>query len=104
MSNPTNEQELRAEVKQILKDGFNYYIGERKDTSSDMKPLDIYCTEHLMQRLTAHTNAEIARTLDRLEGELEDLPYVTDKGGYYIPYEEIEALIQSERAKLKEVK
>ncbi len=53
MTPTQQDNELRAEVKQILKDGFNYYIGERKDVSSDMKPLDTYCTEHLMQLITA---------------------------------------------------
>ena len=53
MTPTEQDKKLRAEVKQVLKDGFNYYIGERKDVSSDMKPLDIYCTEHLMQLITA---------------------------------------------------
>lgn len=56
MTPTEQDNELRAEVKQVLKDGFNYYIGERKDVSSDMKPLDIYCTEHLMQLITAQIN------------------------------------------------
>ena len=53
MTPTEQDNELRAEVKQILKDGFDYYILERKNTSSDMKPLDVYCTEHLMQLITA---------------------------------------------------
>lgn len=53
MTPTEQDKELQAEVKQILKDGFNYYVGERKDTSSDMKPLDIYCTEHIIQLITA---------------------------------------------------
>ena len=51
----------------------------------------------LKQELTAHTNAEIARTLDRLQHEL-------DGGRTYTSVSMIEDAIQSERAKLKEVK
>ena len=70
MTPTQQDNELRAEVKQILKDGFNYYIGERKDVSSDMKPLDTYCTEHLMQLITAD------RKRVALEARIDELPFL----------------------------
>ena len=92
LTNPTNEQELDPIIN--IMDMWDFSPFQDEDTRR----------ERVYKEIQAHTNAEIARTLDRIESELEDLPYVTYKGGYQIPYEEIEALIQAERAKLKEVK
>lgn len=71
---PTEQdKELQEEVKQILRDGFDYYIGDRKDTSSDMKPLDTYCTEHLMQLITAD------RKRSALEARIDDVGRIIDR-------------------------
>ena len=95
--NPTNEQELR-ELAHIIMNA---------DTPYDA-----------MQFVKDHTNAEIARTLDRLEQEVKITIYDGDdsfgkeyQAGYNAMTEAariyqlgIMSAIQAERAKLKEVK
>ena len=132
MSNPTNEQELREQLAaieherwadwqkychKVLRDNnpspeqgdilerwdrqINTPYAElsEKEKDSDREQVDRYW--HLVQ---AHTNAEIARTLDRLESTAVYAEY--DKAeddvicGDVVPLE----YIQAERAKLKGVK
>jgi len=56
--------------------------------------------------ITAHTNAEIARTLDRLESEVQGIATSKPTVDYAtsIPTNKVLYTIQAERAKLKEVK
>jgi len=63
-----------------------------KEKQSDREQVDRY-----WQLVQAHTNAEIAKVLDRLQHEL-------DGGRTYTSVSLIEDTIQAERAKLKEVK
>ena len=92
--NPTNEQELREQV-----------LTEFKQVHK-LAPADYTenCTNVVMSIIKAHTNAEIAKTLDRLESTAVYAEY--DKAeddvicGDVVPLD----ALQAERAKLKEVK
>lgn len=89
--NPTNEQELR-ELAHIIMNA---------DTPYDA-----------MQFVKDHTNAEIAKVLDRLEIEMPskrntlvgDAYQRTFCNEYNKALKEVSKVIQAERAKLKEVK
>ena len=80
--NPTNEQELR-ELAHIIMNA---------DTPYDA-----------MQFVKDHTNAEIARTLDRLESEVQGIATSKPTVDYAtsIPTNKVLYTIQAERAKLK---
>ena len=71
------------------------------EKQSDREQVDRYW--HLIQ---AHTNAEIARTLDRLESEVQGIATSKPTVDYAtsIPTNKVLYTIQAERAKLKEVK
>ena len=88
--NPTNEQELREQV-----------LTEFKQVHK-LAPADYTenCTNVVMSIVQAHTNAEIAKVLDRLSLEVERM--YCDDGGFIegVPTE----AVQAERAKLKEEK
>ena len=58
------------------------------------------CTNVVMSIIQAHTNAEIAKVLDRLDDNAVELPMSSGDNILLVPLEYIEA----ERAKLKEVK
>ena len=90
--NPTNEQELREWLAEYAtsNQGDGYYVVTPDDVSNNE-------VEELQALIAAHTNAEIAKVLDRLQHEL-------DGGRTYTSVSLIEDTIQAERAKLKEVK
>jgi hypothetical protein len=119
--NPTNEQELnkildilidsvvearmrwhkqsqRARQEQSGNSGFTRY-------QSELDQADNTAKDAIMQLITAHTNAEIAKVLDRAKQRFHE-PIEHD--GSYISISVIDKtfdeLIQAERAKLKEVK
>ena len=79
------------------------------DRTSGNRPEQIAVLE---QELTAHTNAEIAKVLDRLEIEMPskrntlvgDAYQRTFCNEYNKALKEVSKVIQAERAKLKEVK
>jgi len=93
--NPTNEQGLREQV-----------LTEFKQVHK-LAPADYTenCTNVVMSIIQAHTNAEIAKVLDRAKQRFHE-PIEHD--GSYISISVIDKtfdeLIQTERAKLKEVK
>lgn len=95
--NPTNGQELRTpyELARYIVD-FEFHSPKARYKSA------IELTAHYEQLITAHTNAEIARTLDRLEKECHSIAMFPDGTGDYevVPL----STVQDERAKLKEVK
>jgi len=90
--NPTNGQELREWLAEYAtsNQGDGYYVVTPDDVSNNE-------VEELQALIAAHTNAEIAKVLDRLQHEL-------DGGRTYTSVSLIEDTIQAERAKLKEVK
>ena len=88
----TNEQELREKLY-----GISFLA--RADSETGERTYSFMESE-LLEAITAHTNAEIAKVLDRLEAEMNRYTAEHD-----VPMrdEAIDA-IQAERAKLKEVK
>ena len=115
--NPTNGQELREWLAEYAtsNQGDGYYVVTPDDVSNNE-------VEELQALIAAHTNAEIAKVLDRLEAELNEqkkaaetnLAYHTDVTknerlirdwrGTVDGIEFCRPAIQAERAKLKEVK
>jgi len=89
---PTNEQELREWLAEYAtsNQGDGYYVVTPDDVSNNE-------IEELQALITAHTNAGIAKVLDRLQHEL-------DGGRTYTSVSLIEDAVQAERAKLKELK
>ena len=98
--NPTNEQELREWLAEYAtsNQGDGYYVVTPDDVSNNE-------VEELQALIAAHTNAEIAKVLDRAKQRFHE-PIEHD--GSYISISVIDKtfdeLIQAERAKLKEVK
>ena len=95
--NPTNGQELREWLAEYAtsNQGDGYYVVTPDDVSNNE-------VEELQALIAAHTNAEIAKVLDRLEKECHSIAMFPDGTGDYevVPL----SAIQAERAKLKEVK
>jgi len=111
MSNPTNEQELREMTKQSVARLIAHRRGEEEQDDKDLiTASNILVVCHRL--ITAHTNAAIARTLDRLEIEMPskrntlvgDAYQRTFCNEYNKALKEVSKVIQAERAKLKEVK
>ena len=98
--NPTNGQELREWLAEYAtsNQGDGYYVVTPDDVSNNE-------VEELQALIAAHTNAEIAKVLDRAKQRFHE-PIEHD--GSYISISVIDKtfdeLIQTERAKLKEVK
>jgi hypothetical protein len=98
--NPTNEQELREWLAEYAtsNQGDGYYVVTPDDVSNNE-------VEELQALIAAHTNAEIAKVLDRAKQRFHE-PIEHD--GSYISISVIDKtfdeLIQAERAKLKEMK
>lgn len=94
--NSTNEQELREQFVDAMWDYFGI---------EDKSELDHFRTifdEVVNPLITAHTNAEIARTLDRtLVGDAYQRTFCNE---YNKALKEVSKVIRAERAKLKEVK
>ena len=110
--NPTNEQELREQV-----------LTEFKQVHK-LAPADYTenCTNVVMSIVQDHTNAEIAKVLERLEAELNEQKKAAETNlAYHVDVTKNERLIRdwqgtvhgiefcrpaiaAERAKLKEVK
>ena len=63
--NPTNEQELREHIADVLAQ----YDRSRSTPTGNAVEIEIEALDRLVTYITAHTNAEIARTLDRIESE-----------------------------------
>ena len=108
LTNPTNEQELRAKIDtafspiEELLFPTGYEEAEYGDPTEAMdKSMALgSALEKLEALIQAHTNAEIAKVLDRLEQE---------QYGMYNDYHDLVDIIPmsyiaAERAKLKEVK
>ena len=85
MSDPTNEQELREQVSAAM------YDTDYKQVTEEPDYFDKAAVDAVVELIQAHTNAEIAKVLDRIEIH-------TDNGMW------LNEAIQAERAKLKEVK
>ena len=114
--NPTNGQELREQFVDAM---WNYFGIEDK---SELDHFRTIFDEVVNPLITAHTNAEIAKVLDRLESELNEqkkaaetnLAYHTDVTknerlirdwqGTVHGIEFCRPAIKAERAKLKEEK
>lgn len=96
--NPTNEQELRTpyELARYIVD-FEFHSPKARYKSA------IELTAHYEQLITAHTNAEIAKVLDRLEAQWGETIDNTLGEPIRIKFVSV-STIQAERAKLKEVK
>ena len=92
LTNPTSEQELREQITPLV-------IEAIKDD------LDTWHFMHSV--ITAHANAEIAKTLERIEAATPDYSKMDSYNRSFLKamYENtIGKAIQAERAKLKEVK
>ena len=92
LTNPTNEQELREQITPLV-------IEAIKDD------LDTWHFMHSV--ITAHANAEIAKTLERIEAATPDYSKMDSYNRSFLKamYENtIGKAIQAERAKLKEMK
>ena len=91
LTNPTNEQELREQV-----------LTEFKQVHK-LAPADYTenCTNVVMSIIQAHTNAEIASTLDRLEKRSDGLPCTVRYSDGSVERMRVVPLsaIQAERAK-----
>ena len=88
--NPTNEQELREQFVDAM---WNYFGIEDK---SELDHFRTIFDEVVNPLVTAHTNAAIAKVLDRLYGEL------MEEGETIVHQWQVEGAIAAERAKLKE--
>ena len=93
--NPTNEQELRDSDTAYVIAMTCYHAGSMAQRGSTIHPGTV---REWTDRITAHTNAEIAKVLDTIESAI--LGEVTDEEERY----EVYTAIQAERAKLKEEK
>ena len=87
--NPTNEQELREQFVDAM---WNYFGIEDK---SELDHFRTIFDEVVNPLVTAHTNAEIAKVLDRLKAQ----SFPQSNTNYIFT-----SAIQTEQAKLKEVK
>jgi len=101
--NPTNEQGLlRTQIGNTLYNhGVGFSLADANGRTVEQMVEEL--VDALVRPATAHTNAEIAKVLDRLaeQSRLQDYSHgTTDSGRVRRMVEAIEA----ERAKLKEVK
>ena len=103
LTNHTNEQELREQFVDAM---WNYFGIEDKSELDHFRTIFDYVVTPFV---TAYTNAEIARTLDRLEIEMPskrntlvgDAYQRTFCNEYNKALKEVSKAIQDERAKLK---
>jgi len=127
--NPTNEQELRAilgEIPNYIFECLELSDEVKKEWKHGSKASDFGSHKQFVQmfsrRIQAHTNAEIAKVLDRLEAELNEQKKAAETNlAYHVDVTKNERLIRdwqgtvhgiefcrpaiaAERAKLKEVK
>ena len=100
LTNPTNEQELRKRIVSKLSAKLVAHtpLGDTEILNAAS------ITAHLLPLITAHTNAEIAKVLDRFEQDCR-LHYTTwGNSEKMLQVSGVLKHIQAERAKLKEVK
>jgi len=108
---PTNEQELREQINAIREElvGRNQTHQKvaklsnwsRIELENVIKQDGWIYEDEMIALVQAHTNAEIARTLDRLTAGISaDIPNYYDQDGWEVAMNHI----QAERAKLKELK
>ena len=120
--NPTNEQELREQINAIRERlvGRNQTHQQvarlskwtRIELENVIKEDSWIYEDEMIALIQAHTNAEIAKVLDRLEIEMPskrntlvgDAYQRTFCNEYNKALKEVSKVIQAERAKLKEVK
>ena len=101
--NPTNEQELREHIADVLAQ----YDRSRSTPTGDAVEIEIEASDRLVTYITNHTNAEIARTLERIEAATPDYSKMDSYNRSFLKamYKNtIDKAIKAERAKLKEEK
>ena len=109
--NPTNEQELREQINVIRERlvGRNQTHQQvarlskwtRIELENVIKEDGWIYEDEMIALIQAYTNAEIAKTLDRLTAGISaDIPNYYNQDGWEVAMKHI----QAERAKLKEVK
>lgn len=77
----TSQLRLPESVEKILRDGFGYYIANRKNTSLDVEPLIEYC----LPRLASQRRGEAKRLVE----ELEALPTLDSPPGWSLSQHEL---------------
>jgi len=111
---PTNEQELDEQLSVMIErdamalccndcggGGYDYDNTKKCDTCKGTGLTEWqndYLIGQIIKLIQAYTNAEIAKVLDRLYGEL------MEEGETIVHQWQVEGAIAAERAKLKEVK
>lgn len=93
MTPTEQDNELREQVSSAM------YDTDYKQVTEDSEYYDKAAVDAVVELIQAHTNAEIAKVLDRLDDNTVELIMLSGENRFLVPLK----VIQAERAKLKEV-
>lgn len=85
------KQKIRQHIISAEQDGYGIAAGYKSTNGKRYESRIDFHTESIENLI----NSQVLQAIEKIKSNLDDLPHVNYKGGYQIPYEEIEGMIEA---------